>query len=190
MANYYKFEPEYSGDIDAQALTEWLEDRRLSGQTVGWAFCAAPETRVSVGRQAIWHKPGWQIHQKRGHGRVWESVWFATNRKPARRVDLLLTAATVRGTYNLPRAHLIGRKPPKVTAWIAALVGGYHGDTWVDWFPGSGLMTAVARAIVDTPSMEQSATLPAVFGITDGAQALVTGDEYERAKTELRTWGT
>lgn len=136
---YYGRRPEYRGEVDHRALVSLLEERHPDGWALSTssgslrdvlALCP-PEARVCA-----WVKPGGVPSATAGLHNRWEPLIVVRGRqRPPGRRDWL-HAHPARGG-----GELMGRKPLAFCAWLFECLGLERGDTLIDHFPGSGVVT-------------------------------------------------
>lgn len=139
-ARYYRDEPTYAGEVDHPALIASL---RASGYT-GWALSTSAAALRDLlplcpphARVCAWVKPHGVPRTTRGIHSTWEPVIVVGGRQRQPGVRDWLRAMPARlGGETLP-----GRKPLAFCAWLFDLLGMQPGDTFVDLFPGTGIVT-------------------------------------------------
>lgn len=145
-SKYYRDEPSYQGEVDHVALIASL---RTSGYT-GWALSTSaralrdllprcpPEARVCA-----WVKPIGVPSTTNGIHNTWEPVIVVGGRQRPPGVRDWLRAMPAR----LGGETLMGRKPLAFCAWLFDLLGMAPGDTFVDLYPGTGVVTRAWEAL-------------------------------------------
>lgn len=142
-SKYYRHESTFAGEVDHAALLSRLEERRQSGELLGWALSTSaralgeilplcPPTR----RIASWVKPHGVSTRSFGMHNVWEPLIVVGGRQRPPGVPDALVALPARGGGTLP-----GRKPLAFCSWLFRLLGMAPGDELDDLFPGSGIVT-------------------------------------------------
>lgn len=150
-SKYYRDEPTFAGEVDFPALIASLTTRHDRGEILGWALSTSarslrellplcpPEARVCA-----WVKPIAPSPRTFGLHNTWEPVIVVPGRRRQPGKRDWLRAMPARGEGTLP-----GRKPIAFCAWLFELLGMLPGDTFVDLFPGTGI---VSRAWVELSS--------------------------------------
>lgn len=152
---------------------EWDEPERhrllveeLMRDSDGWAIATCPDgldvyRPLPVAcRVMAWFKPNAQPGSHRILSK-WEPVIVyppegrRSNRGGAGAVDDVLIA-------NAPRVGFIGAKPPEWTAWVLAALSRQPGDTVIDLFPGSGIVTAAIDGAPSRKTPEQPSLFDAL----------------------------
>lgn len=135
-SKYYRDEPSFAGEVDFPVP-------RDAGACRGWALSTSarslrellplcpPEARVCA-----WVKPIGASPRTYGIHNTWEPLIVVGGRprQPGKRD--WLRAMPARGEGTLP-----GRKPIAFCAWLFELLGMQPGDTLVDLFPGTGIVS-------------------------------------------------
>lgn len=136
---FYQHEASYAGEVDHQALIQSLVDG-YDGWALSTSAAALKETKILEWcpkgiRICPWIKANGPHPDTRGIHNLWEPliVFEARREKPGKR-DYLI-AKPARGGGDLP-----GRKPIAFCAWMFGLIGMHPGDSFVDLFPGSGVV--------------------------------------------------
>ena len=181
-SKYYRDEPSFAGEVDFPALIASLTTSRDSGACLGWALSTSarslrellplcpPEARVCP-----WVKPINPSPRTFGLHNTWEPLIVVVGRprQPGKRD--WLRAMPARGEGTLP-----GRKPIAFCAWLFELLGMLPGDTLLDLFPGTGIVSRAWAELSSgagaTPSSRYSATV-----VQDLSDALLA-DEHDGTK--------
>ena len=167
-SKYYRDEPSYAGEVDFPALIASLEASRDSGACLGWALSTSarslrdllplcpPEARVCA-----WVKPINPSPRTFGIHNTWEPLIVVGGRprQPGKRD--WWRAMPARGEGTLP-----GRKPIAFCAWLFELLGMQPGDTLVDLFPGTRI---VSRAWAELSSAVRSDVAQVLSDASSGA---------------------
>ena len=164
-ARYYRDQPTYAGEVDHAKLIASL---RASGYT-GWALSTSSEALRDIlplcppeARVCAWTKPIGVPSTTNGIHNTWEPVIVVGGRQRQPGVRDWLRAMPARlGGETLP-----GRKPLAFCAWLFDLLGMQPGDTFVDLFPGTGVVT---RAWAELSSRAALDTRPSPGAPRDGA---------------------
>jgi hypothetical protein len=160
----------FAGEVDFPSLILSLRSSRDSGECLGWALSTSarslrellplcpPEARVCA-----WVKPIGASPRTYGLHNTWEPliVVGGRQRQPGKRDWLRAMPARSEGT-------LPGRKPVAFCAWLFEVLGMLPGDTLIDMFPGTGI---VSRA---WDELSTAATSPVPIGdVSSGAGATI-----------------
>jgi hypothetical protein len=143
-SRYYRYEPEFRGEVDHEQLV-----RELIGFD-GWALSTSSEALRDVlslcprgTLVAAWVKPANVANCKSRH-KLWEPVLYRPARALGPGIHDALLAAPARGGDS----SLIGRKPIAFVTWLFTLLGANPEiDTLTDLFPGSGVVVRVWREL-------------------------------------------
>lgn len=127
------------------ALVRWLDGEHPDG----WALSLSAPSLFEIvpfcptgTRVGAWVKPFASFKPGINPGYCWEPVLFRGGRKRERMED------TVRDFVSaniVLKKGFVGAKPPAFCEWVLDLLGVRPGDVLVDVFPGSGVMSSVAR---------------------------------------------
>lgn len=152
-AKYYRHEETFAGEVDHAALIASLE----SSSYAGWALSTSARALRGVlplcpraARVCAWVKPIGVPPATSGLHSTWEALIVVGGRQRPPGVRDWLAAQPARNGGTLP-----GRKPITFCAWLFDCLGLVPGDTLVDLFPGTGI---VSRAWSELSS-RSSATL-------------------------------
>ena len=122
----------------------------------GWAMSASsPSLRHILSscpddvRVAAWVKPFAIFKPNVGVAYSWEPIIFRGGRKRTRQQPTVRDWVSENITL---RKGLTGAKPPKVCEFIFDLMNAEQGDTLVDVFPGTGIVTETWKARFDLPA--------------------------------------
>jgi hypothetical protein len=160
-SKYYRDEPTFAGEVDFPRLILELTTARTRGDCLGWALSTSarslrdllplcpPEARVCA-----WVKPIAASPQTYGIHSTWEPVIVVggRQRQPGKRD--WLRAMPARGEGTLP-----GRKPIAFCAWLFELLGMMPGDTLVDLYPGTGIVSRAWAELSSTAAATSSEDL-------------------------------
>lgn len=137
-AYLYKNEPEYEGEVDHVELIARLRTYD------GWALSTSSKALRDVlplcpdeARVCSWGKPIGVHPKTRGLHSRWEALIVVEGRKLQPGVPDWLSAQPARYGGNL-----IGRKPIAFVTWMFRCLGLCHGDTLIDFYPGTGIVSA------------------------------------------------
>lgn len=142
---YYGRDPSYGGEVDHPALVASLEASKYDG----WALSTDEDGVREVlhlcppeARLCPWVKPIGASTRTGGIHSAAEYLIVVRGRQdpPGRRNWLCAQPARGGGT-------LMGRKPIAFCAWMFDLLGLRPGDTFVDVFPGSGVVGRAAASL-------------------------------------------
>lgn len=153
MAWMYADQSTYGGEVDHPALVSRLEADYDAGRLCGFALSTSGKTLKKVLkmfrhdwptlRVCPWVKPQNVAARARGPVHRWEPLIVVGGRRvPPGLQDWLdepeaIRTAVARGGGS----SLIGRKSQKWCAWLFDVLGMVPGDTLIDTFPGSGIVT-------------------------------------------------
>lgn len=138
LASYYADQPTFAGEVDHAALVSSMTDRYD-----GWALSTSSQALRDVlplcpraARVCAWVKPIGVSGATRGLHSTWEPliVMPARRLRPGKRD--WLSAQPARGN-----GELIGRKPVAFCNWLFSVLGMIPGDTLIDLFPGTGIVS-------------------------------------------------
>ena len=139
-ASLYKDQPEYTGEIDHEALIATLCDEFPDG----WALsCHSPSLKTLLPmcpddiRVAAWVKPFCSFKPNVNPAYAWEPVLFRGGRKGDRNRKTIRdwVSAIITLKKGLP-----GAKPWEFCWWLFDILGFEDGDDLVDMFPGTGIV--------------------------------------------------
>lgn len=139
LAWMYRDQDSYGGEVDHPALVASLE-----ALYDGYALSTSARALATVlplftrpFRVCAWVKPIGVSDKTRGMHNTWEPVIVVPGReiRPGKRDWLAAQPARGGGST------LIGRKPEAFAVWLFDLLGLLPGDTFVDLFPGSGIVS-------------------------------------------------
>jgi hypothetical protein len=161
---HYGKEDTYGGEVDHGLLLCRLFDEYPDGWALSCStpsleeiMCLCREIRPNTARIGAWVKPFCSFKPGVNPAYAWEPVVFVTTRKRAR------TELTVRDyakvsedgdvfdspdqadwvSHNITlKKGLSGAKPEGFCFWLFDLLGMQPGDTLVDMFPGTGIVSA------------------------------------------------
>jgi hypothetical protein len=157
---HYREEPTYAGEVDIlelllslKAYDGWALSTSAEALPRVLATCISLHLTVRVAawtRRARPHKTarilnGWEPLIFSGgrtlvsHGRPQDPAHQAAGTHPLQVTDTL-NGFNPRQRPTLPTS-CIGMKPPEFCRWVFLLLGALPGDTLVDMFPGSGIVT-------------------------------------------------
>jgi len=167
---HYREEPSYAGEVDIPSLL--LRLASFDGWALSTSAKALPEVLAACINLHLTVRVAAWLHRSRPHktARIlngWEPLIFAGGRTlishgrppdPALEADWLhplqvtdaLCGPNPRQRPTLPTS-CIGMKPPEFSDWLFRLLGALPGDTLIDVFPGSGMVT---RAWLDYSGQE------------------------------------
>lgn len=161
-SKYYRNEPTFAGEVDHAALIASL----AGGGYTGWALSTSAKSLRYVlplcppdVRVASWVKPIGVSSRTFGIHNTWEPliVWGGRKLRGGKRDWLSAQPARYGG-------ELPGRKPIAFIAWMFDLLGASPGagDTFEDWFPGTGVVGRAWQALGGTllPRGPSDATAP------------------------------
>lgn len=138
-AKYYADRPDYGGEVDHRELISRLE----SSGYAGWALSTSAAALRDVlplcppgARVCAWVKPGGCPPASYGLHNRWEPVIVVGGRMRQPGLRDWLHAQPARGGGELP-----GRKPLEFCVWLFELLGMLAGDSLVDLFPGTGVVS-------------------------------------------------
>lgn len=192
MAQIYKDEPTFAGEVDHAALIAELVTYD------GWALSTSAKTLKQVlalcppeALVGSWVKPDGVSSKARGPKNAWEPVIYV----PARRVqgvqvrDWLSAKPARGGGYTLP-----GRKPLAFWRWLFQLLGASPGDEFVDKYPGTGVGSMVWRQLsppvapgdpgFDVALMNTSGEDPSFAEVEAVRERITLSNEDNRARAE------
>lgn len=136
---YYSNEPTYAGEVDHPALIA-----SLTASSDAWALStSARSLRVLLPlcppsvRVCVWVKANTGTRRSLGIHNAWEAVIVQPARRPRPAVPDYLYAKPARGGDS----SLPGRKPLAFCVWLFRLLGAERGDTLIDLYPGSGVVS-------------------------------------------------
>jgi hypothetical protein len=183
-AFHYRQEPTYSGEVDIPSLLIRLAS--YDGWALSTSAKALPEVLTACIHLHLNVRVAAWLHRARPHktARIlngWEPVIFSGGRTlafhgrppdpnraagdaiPLQVIDAL-SGPNPKQRPTLPTSCL-GMKPPAFCRWIFLLLGALPGDTLIDVFPGSGIVT---RAWLDytgqeAPDVQQSLSKSAIL---------------------------
>jgi len=140
-SSLYKDQPDYNGEVDHKDLIDSL----VAEFPDGWALsCHSPSLKVLLPmcpegvRVGAWVKPFCSFKPNVNPAYAWEPVIFMGGRKRPR------TERTIRDwvSANITlKKGLPGAKPWEFCWWIFDLFGAEEGDTLIDLFPGTGIVS-------------------------------------------------
>jgi hypothetical protein len=142
-AKYYRDEPTFAGEVDYPALIASLRAAHDRRECLGWALSTSARSLRELlplcppqARVCAWVKPIGVSPRTYGLHNTWEPliVVVGRQRRPGKRD--WLRAMPARGEGTLP-----GRKPIAFCAWLFELLGMLPGDTLIDVFPGTGIVS-------------------------------------------------
>jgi hypothetical protein len=142
-SKYYRDEPSFAGEVDFAALIRSLRTSHDTGACLGWALSTSARSLRTVlplcppeARVCAWVKPIGVSSRTFGLHNTWEPVIVVPGRRrqPGKRDWLRAMPARCEGT-------LPGRKPIAFCAWLFELLGMLPGDTLIDLFPGTGIVS-------------------------------------------------
>lgn len=142
-SKYYRDEPSFAGEVDFPALIASLRAAHDAGEILGWALSTSARSLRELlplcpaeARVCAWVKPIGASSRTYGLHNTWEAliVVVGRHRRPGKRDWLRAMPARKEGT-------LPGRKPIAFCAWLFEILGMLPGDTLVDVFPGTGIVT-------------------------------------------------
>jgi hypothetical protein len=144
-AHLYRDHPDYGGEVDHEALIE-----RVNSEFDGWVLhAAATATSMAIlaplavktgARWMSWVKGFAAFKRNVSVAYAWEPVLV----KPARRPIVsgrLVMRDWIQESITMQRG-LTGAKPEAVCHWAFEMVGAQPDDELVDFFPGTGAVTA------------------------------------------------
>lgn len=153
---YYADQPDYAGEVDHEKL---IADLR-AGPYIGWALsCSERSLRYLLplcpagAHVCPWVKPGGIAQANIGLTNSWEPLIVVGGRQRPPGVRDWLRALPARSGGNL-----MGRKPIAFATFLFKTLGMQPGDTLVDMFPGSGMVTRAWKSLSDSWSRETLAT--------------------------------
>lgn len=138
LAHYYKHEPTYAGEVDHKLLLAQLE----ADYPQGWALSTSSEALRDIlplcprdARVCPWVKPIGPSPLTYGAHNTWEPLIVVRGRdlRPGFRDWLCAQPARHGGS-------LLGRKPLAFCAFLFQQLGALPGDTFVDLYPGTGIV--------------------------------------------------
>ena len=141
-------------EVDHPALIAELEQRRASGELLGWALSTSGKIDVlrwllplcpPDAHLAPWVKPHHPSVRPNGRPNCWESLLGGGGRQQPPGVRDWLQAMPARHGGTLP-----GRKPLAFCAWLYGLLGMVPGDELIDRFPGTGIVGRAWRFLSST----------------------------------------
>jgi hypothetical protein len=142
-AKYYRDERNYAGEVDFPRLILELTTAHQAGECLGWALStSARSLRVLLplcppdARVCVWVKPIGVSRWTYGLHNTWEPLIVVPGRRRRPGKRDWLRAMPARSEGSLP-----GRKPIAFCAWLFDLLGMQPGDTLVDLFPGTGIVS-------------------------------------------------
>lgn len=138
LSGYYRGHPDYGGEVDHRHLCEQLVT--YDGWALSTSADALPMVLSLIPRGVEYRVCPWlKVHppsRARGPSNVWEPLIVSPARRRFPGVPDALRAAVARGGDS----DLIGRKPLAFVSWLFALLGALPCDSFVDKFPGSGIV--------------------------------------------------
>lgn len=174
-SKYYRDEPSFAGEVDFAALILSLTTSRDNGDCLGWALSTSARSLRTIlplcppeARVCAWVKPIGVSGLTYGLHNTWEPLIVVSGRqlRPGKRD--WLRAMPARGEGTLP-----GRKPLAFCAWLFELLGMRPGDTLVDLFPGTGIVSRAWDELSSTagggrrPSLRSASTTDASVQVLD-----------------------
>lgn len=157
---YYQNEASYGGEVDHRALVASL----AAGGYDGWALSTSAKALRDVlplcpegARVCSWVKPIGASTRTFGLHSCWEPLIVVRGRPLRPGVRDWLSAQPARGGGELP-----GRKPIAFCAWLFDCLGMLGGDTLVDLFPGTGVVTRAWAELSPRSSTTSPRLLPQV----------------------------
>lgn len=148
-SDLYRDQPEYAGEVDYPELIESLEALfdgwalSTSEDSLRWILPLCPRTAHVY----PWVKPIGVSSRTFGRHNAWEPLIVVPGRKlrPGFRDWLLAQPARHGGT-------LIGRKPIAFCIFLFRCLGLCRGDTLVDLYPGTGIVSRAWREVSTGPA--------------------------------------
>ena len=142
---YYGSEPTFAGEVDHVALIASLEASGYDGwalstsaKALRWILPLCPEGALVC----PWVKPKGVSSRTRGLHNTWEPLIVHRGRRVRPGRPDFLSAPPARGG-----GKLMGRKPIAFCAFLFDALGLQAGDTFVDLFPGSGIVGMAASSL-------------------------------------------
>lgn len=191
-SKYYRDEPSFAGEVDFPRLILELTTAHEKGETLGWALSTSARSLRELlplcpaeARVCAWVKPIGVSSRTYGLHNTWEPliVVVGRHRRPGKRDWLRAMPARLGGT-------LPGRKPIAFCAWLFDVLGMLPGDTLIDMFPGTGIVSRAWRELSSrTSSTTVSSGSAATVTIPDSATvvaargATVTVDDADRRRS-------
>lgn len=144
-AHLYKDHPDYDGEVDHEALIDWLESAfdgwvLHTNSTPSTIRLLAPLIPDSA-RWMSWNKTFAAFKRNVSVAYAWEPVIVKPARKP-----VVSKRIVMRDWYSCPitlKRGLTGAKPEELCHWAFEMLGARPEDELVDLFPGTG---AVGKA--------------------------------------------
>ena len=159
---FYRSESNYRGEVDHAALIA-----SLTTSYDGWALSTSARALADIlplcpdsARVCAWIKPHCAARDSYGIHNCWEPLIVVPGRRRRPGKRDWLSALPARGGGSLP-----GRKPLAFCAWLFELLGLARGDTFVDLFPGTNI---VSRSWALLSSGEPNDGAPSSPGVSDG----------------------
>ena len=138
-AKYYRNESTFAGEVDHAALIASL----TAGGYAGWALSTSSRALRAIlplcppdARVCAWVKPIGVPPATNGIHATWEALIVVGGRQRPPGVRDFLSAQPARNEGTLP-----GRKPIAFCAWLFDCLGMVPGDTLLDLFPGTGIVS-------------------------------------------------
>jgi hypothetical protein len=150
---HYRNEPTYAGEVDHQVLI----DRLSTEYPDGWALSTSSTALSHVlslcpgdVRVMAWVKPFCSFKPNVNPAYAWEPVIVRGGRKRGRSKPTVRDWISANITL---RRGIAGAKPEEFCWWLFEVLGAERGDTLVDLYPGTGVMTRVWEAYQATIRM-------------------------------------